>query len=65
MRSAYRYSRRFLEPVEGQDLLEFDMMTELWFADRAPTDVIEDELNLFDGGKTRFYAVSEVETDLG
>jgi hypothetical protein len=73
-----RYVRRYIEPVEGMDEPEFDVITELWFKDRAPVDmiiaamiadampadVIADELNLFDRSKTRFHAVRECETSL-
>ncbi|KPF91842.1 hypothetical protein IP81_07130 [Novosphingobium sp. AAP83] len=79
MRGATRYFRRYLEPVEGMAEPEFDVITELWFTSRAPVDaiiatlrkdamppdVIADELEFIDRAKSRFYAVSEVETDLG
>jgi uncharacterized protein (TIGR02118 family) len=78
MQGAERYIRRYLEPVAGLDEPEFDVITELWFKSRAPVDmiittmqkdampadVVADELNLFDRGKTRFHAVHETETDL-
>lgn len=74
-----RYMRRYIEPVEGMLEPEFDVITELWFKDRAPidmiiatmkkdampADVIADEANVFDRSKTRFHAVSEAETALG
>jgi uncharacterized protein (TIGR02118 family) len=79
MQGAERYVRRYLEPSPGFDEPEFDVITELWFKDRAavdaiiaimardgmPADVIADEANLFDRARTRAYAVEECETDLG
>jgi hypothetical protein len=76
--SGERYLRRYIEPVDGMPEPEFDVITELWFRDRAPVDaiiatlkkdampadVIADEMNLFDRSKTRFHAVSECETEL-
>jgi hypothetical protein len=78
MRGPTRYVRRYIEPVPGRAEPEFDVITELWFASRVPLDiiidtlskdampdaVIADEANLFDRSKTRFHAVSEVETEL-
>jgi hypothetical protein len=77
--SGERYVRRYIETVDGLPEPDFDVITELWFKDRAPVDaiiatlekdampadIIADELMLFDRSKTRFYAVSECETDLG
>jgi hypothetical protein len=73
-----RYVRRYIEPVEGLPEPEFDVITELWFATRAPVDaiiaamkddampadVIADENRFIDRSKTRFHAVSEEETEL-
>jgi uncharacterized protein (TIGR02118 family) len=73
------YVRRYLEPTPGIAEPDFDVVTELWFADRAtvdavlgvmardamPADVIADEHNLFDRSSFRFYAVHDCETDLG
>jgi hypothetical protein len=78
MAGAERYLRRYLEPAPGMPEPEFDVITELWFAGRAPVDaivatmakdampadVIADELNLFDRSKTRVHAVHECETAL-
>ena len=78
MAGAQRYVRRYLEPYPGQPEPDFDVITELWFEDRAtldivmatlardamPADVIADELNVFDRARSRFCAVSESETDL-
>lgn len=57
---------------------EFDVITELWYADdkaasgliwmlsegRLPTDVFEDEHNVFDRPKTRYFMTTERVTDL-
>jgi hypothetical protein len=77
--SGERYIRRYLDPVEGMAEPAFDVITELWFRDRAPVDmiiktmqkdampadVIADEMNVFDRSKTRYHAVVECETELG
>ncbi len=79
---ARRYFRRYVQPapslVKGaNEELEFDVITELWFDDRAvfekviegasrgavPADVLEDEERLFDRSKSRFAAVIEYESD--
>ncbi len=58
---------------------EFDVITELWYDDRKaadgliwmvskgklPADVFEDERNLFDRPKTRYFVTTECVTDLG
>jgi uncharacterized protein (TIGR02118 family) len=78
MAGVERYVRRYLEPREGASEMDFDVITELWFKDRAmvdivldtmsrdamPADVIADELNVFDRAKSRFFAVSDTETAL-
>ena len=65
------------ETGESGDLA-YDVITELWFEDEAvfratakfmstrsmPKEVVEDEKNLFDRGKTRIATVVEHETDL-
>jgi hypothetical protein len=72
------YRRRYLDPVEGQAEQDFDVVTELCFADEAmrdmvlagmiadrlPAEVIEDEMNFIDRSKTRAHAVTEHETSL-
>ncbi len=74
MAGAECYRRRY---IEHGDELDFDVITELGFADKAtrdivldtlardamPADVIADELNVFDRGKSRFFAIAECETD--
>ena len=79
-----RYQRRFIDPLvdpaTGQaDELAFDVITELWFDDKAifdkvveisetgilPPEVLEDEHKVFDRSKSRFTTVTECETDLG
>lgn len=73
-----RYFRRYLEPTDGMPEMDFDVITEVWFKDRAtvdivlsamakdamPADVIIDEHNVFDRSKSRFHIVSESETEL-
>ena len=73
------YVRRYLEPTPGIPEPDYDVVTELGFADRAtvdavlavmvrdamPADVVADEASLFDRTSFRFYAVSECETNLG
>jgi hypothetical protein len=79
-----RYVRRYIEPVAGGtaealgDELGFDVITEVWIADRAmfeqvgaflarnapPPDVLEDELKLFDRAKSRVATVVEFESDV-
>ena len=78
MAGPLRYRRRYIEPTEGLPEPDFDVITELWFADaamrdgviaamaadRMPADVIADEERFLDRSKSRFHAVSEVETEL-
>ena len=72
------YRRNYIDP-EGAYIywdaapLDFDVVTELWFADRAAYDkmaataadpeiarrIAEDEENLFDRGYTRMFVVEE------
>jgi len=78
-----RYTRRYVEPLaddlRGQaEALDFDVITELWFEDRAifdrvvkyaargilPPEVIEDEERLFDRPRSRFVTVVEHESAL-
>lgn len=72
------YRRCYLDPVEGQPQQEFDVVTELCFADKAmrdmvlagmvagqlPPEVIQDEKNFIDRPKSRVHAVTERETHL-
>jgi uncharacterized protein (TIGR02118 family) len=72
------YRRNFLDPAgmivqAGGATPDFDVVTELWFADRAAFQaamrvfddpammerLAQDEANLFDRGRTRFIAVEE------
>jgi len=78
MAGPVRYRRTYLEPMEGMPEPEFDVVTQLWFAeadmrdgvlaalaaDRMPADVIADEETFIDRSKSRFHAVSECETEL-
>lgn len=78
-----RYMRRYVEPpvdpVSGEvKELEFDVITEIWFTDRAvmdriidtfmrdamPAEVIADELRLFDRSKNRCATVVDYERAL-
>jgi uncharacterized protein (TIGR02118 family) len=73
-----RYVRRYLDPAPGTPEPEYDVITEVWFKDRAtldivlrnaakdamPADVIADEARLFDRSKSRFCAVTECETGM-
>lgn len=80
---ARRYLRRYVEPMPqpltgATDEMDFDVITELWFDDRAifdavikyaaqgklPPDVLADEERLFDRTRSRFATVIETETDL-
>ena len=74
---ALRYVRRFLDPVGGEEM-PFDVITEVWLADKAvfdavceftaknepPPEVLEDELRLFDRSKSRTATVVEYESDM-
>ena len=80
---ARRYLRRYVDPMPqpltgATDEMDFDVITELWFDDRAvfdavikyaargklPPDVLADEEHLFDRARSRFATVIETETDL-
>src|SRR5207245_7576507 len=79
MASGERYVRRYLEPAPGDaEELPFDVITELWFDDRAvaekvveitsqvrlPTDIIADEERLFDRARSRVAMVVEYDSDM-
>ena len=83
MNGARRYFRRYIDalpdPSTGKPVeLAFDVITEVWFDDRAafdtalkyagsgilPQEVIDDEERVFDRPKSRFTWVTECETDL-
>jgi EthD domain len=78
MAGARRYIRKYVDPVPADEELGFDVITELWYDDRAmceavakfcargelPPDVIADEEKLFDRSKTRYATVVEHESDL-
>ncbi|MCJ8156093.1 EthD domain-containing protein [Sphingomonas sp. LaA6.9] len=78
MAGVERYVRRYVEHRPGLPELDFDVITELWFRDRAtldividtlsrdamPADVIADEENVFDRARSRFCAVTECETEI-
>lgn len=72
------YRRNFVDPdgavlSPGAPAIDFDVVTEMWFADRAACDVFlarardpdiarqiaEDEENLFDRSATRMFVVEE------
>lgn len=79
---ALRYVRRFLHPVNlGADTFvepDYDVVMEIWFADRAAYDammqklgkpdvvkeIAADEALLFDRSKTRMFFVTEYESQL-
>jgi uncharacterized protein (TIGR02118 family) len=72
------YKRRYLErerPLGGKaEPVDFDAMTELWFADKdayrawmsaiGDPRVAEDEARFLDRARTRAYVVEEFETPL-
>lgn len=77
-----RYVRRYVQGLIDQETgqpreLDFDVVTELWFDDRAtfegalsyagrgilPKEVIADEERLFERSSIRFTSVVECETD--
>ena len=78
MPSARRYARRYLSSTDrgSTDEPEFDVVTEIWFDDRAAYDaamavlaqpeiaerIARDEENLFDRRRTRMLFVTEHET---
>lgn len=78
-----RYLRRFIDPQPHPETgpcpePAFDVITELWFDDRAtfegslrqlttavmPEEIVADEQRLFDRGSFRIATVTEYETDL-
>ena len=78
-----RYVRRYVQPLPREltgtaDEMDFDVITELWFDDRAifekviefaprgalPADVLADEERLFDRAKTRYATVIELDSAL-
>jgi hypothetical protein len=75
-----RYLRQVPDPISGEmPEAEFDVISEVWFADSqsfaaGPDDpavenerwaaLMEDEKNLFDRSRKRFFVVEEYETDL-
>jgi hypothetical protein len=80
--NAVRYVRRFLEPVPGpwsDSADEFDVLTELWFANQQDADaamahlsepkiheeIAADEDRLFDRPRSRVYLISERESVMG
>jgi EthD domain len=81
-RGMTRYFRRYVvHPVDATGAvqeLDFDVVTELWFAEESvrdaalafagrgilPQDVIADEDKLFDRPMSRMVAIAECETDL-
>lgn len=79
MKEPTRYFRRFMEPTPDMPEMDFDVITELWFKERAtvdfvirmmtddsmPADVMADEHRFLDRSKSRFHAVVEHETELG
>ena len=82
-RGITRYIRRYIDPMPNPETgddseLPYDVITELWFDDRAmfegtvkflsttvmSDEVIDDEKNLFDRSKNRMATVAEYESDL-
>ncbi len=82
-RGLKRYTRRYISPVPNDETgasgeLDFDVITELTFEDRAvfekvlemgtsmvlPADIREDEEKLFDRSKTRYASAVKTQTDL-
>lgn len=77
---ARRYMRRYVEPLaEGQSEVDFDVITEIWFADQAEYErqmteieasgalvtILADEENLFDRSRHRMMTVDEVVSAIG
>ncbi len=79
--NAIRYVRRYLEPVPGpwsSPADEFDVLTELWFANQQEADkamkhlsepaiqeeIAQDEARLFDRPRSRMYIVKEIESTI-
>jgi len=82
--TAERYFRRYLTPFSADnspaaDEQEFDVITEVWFKDKATfeaaiaslgkpgtsEEIVEDELRFMDRSKIRLFTVDECESDLG
>ncbi len=79
--NARKYVRHYLNPFgdDGPDDLPYDVITEIWFDDRAGFEeamahisdpetariIGEDEENLFDRSAIRFVTVEDAETELG
>ena len=76
---AERYFRRYLRPRDDSGVpTDYDVVTEVWFADRAAFDatlavlmqpdaaaeIAADEERLFDRSKIRMFAVEEHESDM-
>lgn len=79
LKRAQRYVRRYVSPLEeGKPEPDFDVITEVWFADRADYEaqmaeldvpdiiamIVEDEEKLFDRSCYRLMCVDEVESDM-
>jgi hypothetical protein len=79
--NAVRYVRRYLEPVPGPwstPADEFDVLTELWFANQQEADkamkhlsepaiheeIEQDEIRLFDRPRSRVYIITETESTM-
>ena len=81
--NAERYMRRFItpypSPMAGEEVEpEYDVVLEIWYADRAAyeatikrlstadaaKEIAEDEEKLFDRSRSRFFIVEEHESDL-
>jgi EthD domain len=79
--NAVRYVRRYLEPVPGpwsKPADEFDVLTELWFANQQEADkamkhlsepaiheeIARDEGRLFDRSRSQVYIITESESAL-
>src|ERR1700722_10125709 len=79
--NAVRYVRRYLEPVPGpwsKPADEFDVLTELWFADQQEADkalrhlsepaiheeIEQDEVRLFDRPRSKVYIITETESTM-
>jgi hypothetical protein len=77
--NAVRYVRRYLEPVPGpwsKPADEFDVLTELWFANQQEADkamkhlsepaiheeIAQDEARLFDRSRSQVYIITETES---
>jgi len=75
---ASRYVRRYLNPQGQQELADYDVILEIWFADEAAyqacgerlgepsvaLEIAEDEKHLFERSSMRSYTVNECESTL-